>query len=317
MRPLSVQYLRNIRNPLQFVDWARYQFSRGKDVYLSTLTSSGTHWLRFLIAKVIVDAHDLGYAFTDIRPESLVPIFRDKTVRFDFNDYTEFSRFQHRYKPYSVLLRGGRVIVPVRDLRDTMVSSYDTYSEHKDSSITFSEFLRADGVDEKWHRTLEWRIDLPNQWHRNWDNVDDHLSVKYEALKGDTQGVTHDVLEFIRLDNVSDALVTQVTEFCDIDQVRRTQIFSVIPTSGSNRQARAPKSIRERPIGTGTISMGLTDAISSGLSMSVLKTTPVTTMEASERQRNAGVRGLPIASCLGICSSTAVCSLPRDPSRSD
>ncbi|GAB7008064.1 hypothetical protein JCM31271_00070 [Halorubrum trueperi] len=101
-----------------------------------------------------------------------------------------------------------------------MVSSYDTYSEHKNGSITFSEFLRADGVDEKRHRTLEWRIDFLNQWHRNWDNVDDHLCVKYEVLKRDTHGVTQDVLEFIGLDNVSDALVSRVTEFCDIDHMR-------------------------------------------------------------------------------------------------
>ncbi|MFC6888245.1 sulfotransferase domain-containing protein [Halorubrum trueperi] len=220
MRPLSVRLLRNIRNPLQFIDWTRYQFSRGNDVYLSTLPSSGTHWLRFLIAKGIVDAYDLDYAFTDIRPESVVPTFRDKTARFAFNDHTDIPRVQHTHKPYSVLLRGGRVIVLVRDLRDTMVSSYDTYSEHKNGSITFSEFLRADGVDEKRHRTLEWRIDFLNQWHRNWDNVDDHLCVKYEVLKRDTHGVTQDVLEFIGLDNVSDALVSRVTEFCDIDHMR-------------------------------------------------------------------------------------------------
>lgn len=220
MRPLSVRILRNIQNPFQLVDWVRYQFSRSNDVYLSTLPSSGTHWLRFLIAKGLVEAYDLDYEFTDIRPESVVPTYRDKTARFAFNDNTEIPRVQHTHKPYSVLLRGGRVIVLVRDLRDTMVSSYDTYSERKDSSISFSEFLRADGVDEKRHRTLERRVEFLNQWHRNWNNVDDHLCVKYEVLKSNTRDVTRDILEFVGLDNVSDTLVARVTEFCDIDHMR-------------------------------------------------------------------------------------------------
>lgn len=167
MRALHTPLLQNLRHPTRFVDWAFYQLSRGNDVYLSTLPSSGTHWLRFIIAKGLVDAYDLDYTFTGIRPHDVVPPFRNKDERFAFNKQTHVPRVQHTHKSYSILFKRERVIILVRDLWDTMVSSYDTYSERIDPSIIFSEFLRADGVNKKRHRTLERRIEFLNRWANN------------------------------------------------------------------------------------------------------------------------------------------------------
>jgi hypothetical protein len=201
-------------------DWVIYQLSRDNDIYLSTLPSSGTHWLRFIIAKGLVDAYDLDYEFTDIQPHDVVPPFRNKDERFAFNDQTNVPRVQHTHKSYSFLLRDERVIVLVRDLRDTMVSSYDTYSERIDPSISFAEFLRADGVDEDRHRTLEHRISFLNGWAKNWQKLNDHLCVKYESLKREPHETTRTVFDFIGIDGTTDELVESATRVADIEHMR-------------------------------------------------------------------------------------------------
>lgn len=220
MRPLHIRISNNLRHPFRLLDWTRYQLSRGNDVHLSTLPSSGTHWLRFLIAKGLVDAYDLEYEFTDIDPREIVPTFRDKDVRFEYNHNEEIPRVQHSHKPYSLLYRNSRVIILVRDLRDTMVSSYDTYSARIDQSISFSEFLRADGVDETRHRTLYHRIEFLNLWYQNFGKLDDHMVVRYEDLKTDTIGTTKKVFDFIRIDDVTDKLVRNVVDFSSLDHMK-------------------------------------------------------------------------------------------------
>jgi len=189
-------------------------------VHFSTLPSSGTHWLRFLIAKGLVDAYDLNYEFTDIDPTEIVPTFRAKHERFEHNDIERIPRVQHSHKSYSILYRNSRVIILIRDLRDTMVSSYDTYSARIDPSISFSDFLRADGVDETRHRTLHHRIEFLNRWYRNFNKLDDYMVVRYEDLKTDTVGTTEQVFEFVGIDGVTNELAEEAVEFSSLSHMK-------------------------------------------------------------------------------------------------
>lgn len=220
MRSISNRVLNNFRHPVRFLTWATSQLSRETDAFLSTLPSSGTHWLRFLIAKGLVDAYDLDFEFSSIHPHDVVPPFRNKNVRFGFHDHEQVPLVQHSHKSYSFLYRGSRVVVLVRDLRDTMVSSYDTYSSRIDPSITFSEFLHADSVDETRHRTLRHRIEFLNRWYRNFDKLDDYMMVRYEDLKADTTETTEEVFEFVTIEGVTDELVKDAVEFSSLEHMK-------------------------------------------------------------------------------------------------
>lgn len=223
MRPLHIRILRNVRNPDSLLGWVRYQLSRDNNVHFVTLPSSGTHWLRFMMAKALVDAYELDYEFTGIRPHDLVPTFRAKDQRFRYNDRESIPRIQHSHKGYSVLYRNSRVVLLVRDLRDSMVSSYDTYVGGIDPDMDFSSFLRADGVDERYHRTLERRVAFLNSWHENSEKLEDLLIVHYEDLKRDTVSEVHSVLEFVGIEAVTDGLVTDVVEFGSFKNMQRLE----------------------------------------------------------------------------------------------
>jgi len=223
MRPLHVRILRNLRNLDSLVGWTRYQLSRDNNVHFVTLPSSGTHWLRFMMAKALVDAYDLDYEFAGIRPHDLVPTFRAKDQRFRYNERESIPRIQHSHKGYSILYRGSKVVLLVRDLRDSMVSSYDTYSGSIDPDMDFSSFLRAQGVDGRYHRTLERRVAFLNSWHENRDRLDDLLVVRYEDLKSDTESEVRSVLEFMGIKPVTDESVTDVIKFGSFENMQRLE----------------------------------------------------------------------------------------------
>lgn len=220
MRPISTRILNNLRQPIRFLTWTTSQLSRETDAFLSTLPSSGTHWLRFLVAKGVVDAYDLDFEFSTIHPHEVVPPFRNKDLRFEFHEKKQVPLVQHSHKSYSILYRNSRVIVLIRDLRDTMVSSYDTYSARINKSISFSEFLRGKGVNETRHRTLRHRINFLNRWYRNFYKLEDYMVVRYEDLKTDTFGTTREVFEFVGIDDVTDELVENAVEFSSLDHMK-------------------------------------------------------------------------------------------------
>jgi hypothetical protein len=176
-----------------------------------------------MMAKALVEAYNLDYKFTGIRPHDLVPTFRAKDQRFRYNERKSIPRIQHSHKGYSVLYRNSRVVLLVRDLRDSMVSSYDTYAGGIDPDMDFSSFLRADGVDGRYHRTLKRRVAFLNSWHENRDNLEDLLIVRYEDLKRDTVSEVRSVLEFVGIEAVTDELVADVVEFGSFENMQRLE----------------------------------------------------------------------------------------------
>jgi hypothetical protein len=223
MRPLYVRIARNLYHPMRFVDWGRYQLSRGNDIHLLSLPSSGTHWLRMMIAKSLVVAYELDYEFTGIKPHGIVPTFRAKDQRFIYNHRDEIPRVQHSHKAYSFLYRNERVILLIRDLRDTMVSSYDTYQDETESPVSFSEFLRGEGIDTGKRRTLADRVTFLNKWYRNQDNLEDYLIVRFEELNTDTAGTVESVVNFIDIKPVTDEVVNAAVEFGSLENMQRLE----------------------------------------------------------------------------------------------
>lgn len=223
MRPLHDRIGRNLRHPIRFLKWTHYQLSRENDFHFVSLPSSGTHWLRMLIAKSLVNAYDLDYEFSDIKPHEIVPTFRAKNQRFIYNNRKEIPRVQHSHKAYSFLYRNERVIILIRDLRDTMVSSYDTYRDETESPVSFSKFLRGEGIDSSKRRTLKDRVMFLNKWYRDRDNLEAHLIVRFEDLKADTTGTLDSVLRFINVKPITDDLVESAVEFGSLENMQRLE----------------------------------------------------------------------------------------------
>ena len=88
--------------PLKLWSWWRYQCSRSdlNDYFLVTLPSSGTHWLRTMLAQALIESFQLKEEITGIRQDDLIPTFLDKNHRFKYNSNERIPRIQHSHSPY-------------------------------------------------------------------------------------------------------------------------------------------------------------------------------------------------------------------------
>lgn len=234
MRPLAGRLISNIRRPGQLYRWWIYQNSRANssNVYLVTLPSSGTHWMRTMLAKAMVEQYALPDKIDVISDYHLVPTFRDKSHRFKYNDRPEIPRIQHSHAYYSWLFRRGRVLLMVRDLRDALVSHYRTYAAMKDPDISFGDFLRGRNVrrpGQKNNHTLLTLVGFMNSWTLNRHKLASSIVVKYEDMRKNESEVLVNVLEFCGFGGVDDKLIYSVIEFASIENMRKIDNANPLP----------------------------------------------------------------------------------------
>ncbi len=160
---------------------------------------SGTHWLKFMLAKALVDYFNLPYEFKHIKPREIIPTFRNPQERFIYNDRLDIPRIQQGHLPYcfpyNLFFKNKKVIFLTRDLRDALVSPY---SKIKNPQFTFSEFLRDQKgkINNAAYGTLKDKVFFLNSWYKNKHKVKDFILVKYEDLKNNPQKELAKILFF-------------------------------------------------------------------------------------------------------------------------
>lgn len=209
-------------NPISRLGWLRYQLSRNNDYFLITMPASGTHWLRFMLAKALVDHYDLSYEFRSIRPTEIVPHFGNSGERFKYNQREEIPRVQQCHLPYFFWFRNKKVILLIRDLRDSLSSHYEDYVQTKRNDVVdFSTFLRNEEIGTEYG--LEKKVEFLNSWYHNKDKTESFLLLKYEDLKKDTQAELYKALNFIDLENISDNFLEKVVSFSSLQNMKQIE----------------------------------------------------------------------------------------------
>lgn len=209
-----------------------YQWNRPEDYILATLQSAGTHWLRFMIAKALVDYFNLDYEFKSIHPIEIVPGFSlNAPSQFLYNHRHEIPRVQHTHLPcklpWSILFRGKKVILLIRDLRDACASHYRKALRQTSpviSEMTFLEFLKDEGgLVRKMsvQGSLAGRVEFLNTWGRIHAEFPERvLVVKYENLRADPCSELKKVLHFLGLEPITDGFIEKVVEFSSIENMK-------------------------------------------------------------------------------------------------
>jgi len=211
-----------LKRPLDI--WDKHGFSyrfrtRNKvDYYLVTMNQSGTHWLEVMIAKALVDHYNLDYEFDSIEPRGIID---DADCPFDF-EQKSIPRIQHSHFPYYFMFRNKKVILLIRDLRDSLVSRYEKYTQQCSNPKSFSEFLREGYVDNNGNKknSLKQKVNFLNSWHKNKDKPERLLLVKYEDLKQEPVNKMKGVLSFLGLE-VEESFVEKVVEFGSFDNMKK------------------------------------------------------------------------------------------------
>lgn len=226
MRSLKHRIINNIKQPITLAAWYAYQKSRtpDQDTILVTMPNSGTYWLRVMLAQALIRAYDLPNDISGITVPHLIPTYRRKLDRFAYNDRTDIPRIQQSHSEYSAFwFKGRRVILLVRDLRDTLLSHFRIMSSTGIYSRSFSDFLRGHDINTENHITLVGRVRFLNKWSTARRKVREMLLVRYEDLKNDTQGELRRILKYIGFPELPDEIIDQVVDFGTIDNMRKLE----------------------------------------------------------------------------------------------
>jgi len=232
MKPLHTRILNNIKHPIRLAGWLGYQRSRtpDQDMLLTTVTGAGTHWISIMIAKALIDCFGLDEEITAIRVPHLIPTFLDKNQRFKYNHDPSIPRVQHTHSAYMTLMRGRRVAMLMRDLRDAITSHYKVYVRfNQRDDLSFSDFLRGKGIDTSRTHTLQSRIAYLNSWTANRDKLATFKVFRFEDFKHDTAGQLDMLLNHIGLPERSPEQLQRIVDFGSIDNMRRMEAQHPLP----------------------------------------------------------------------------------------
>ena len=248
MKPVSERALNKLKSPLRFYRWWRYQNARSKqkDVFLVSMPGSGTHWVSTMLARSLIDNFRLAETITSIRSDDLIPNYRNKRHRFKYNHKEEIPRVQRSHAYYSSLFfRNKRVMLLIRDLRDTLISHFRTYRSQKDPEIGFADFLRGSGVDrpkQKNGNTLLTLIGFLNSWAQNSKKLEELLLVRYENLRADTSQELTKMLKFLGFTDFDQYFVDRVVEFGSLRNMRQIEAHNPLPQyEGRVEKVRQPR----------------------------------------------------------------------------
>jgi len=225
MRPLSHRIAYNIAHMPDWIPWFFYQKSRSENDYLLfTFPSSGTHWVRLMLAKALVMQYDLDYTFDGFVPRDIIPSFSSKKDRFIFYKEKYIPRIQQTHSAYNHLyFRNRKTIILVRDIRDTLVSHYNVLVKKFGYTHSFSDFIRGKGVNKNKHHTIDTRIDLLNSWADGSSSLSSLLVLRYEDLRADTEKEMKKVFDYLGMD-VSDETVREVIRFASLDNMKDMEL---------------------------------------------------------------------------------------------
>lgn len=192
---------------------------RPTDVYVISYPKSGRTWLRVLIGKAVC----LKYGLPD---EMMLDTHRLTTtaglLRTHFvHDYSEIlSGLDYRRMPATKHeYAKKKVIFIVRDIKDTLVSSYFQATKRTSKFRgSISEFVRSElfGVKKI--------VTFYNVWYNNRHVPKDFLLLRYEDMHPDPAEALIQTLCFIGLEPAGDRIVREAVAFASFNNMKKMEV---------------------------------------------------------------------------------------------
>lgn len=196
------------------------------DVYVVSYMRCGQTWLRMMLIKVLC----LKYGFkTDSLETQFMTIFRSApNVFFTHSGSTIKCFHDKQISKFINLYKGKKIILLVRDPKDTIVSSYHDFTKRRCKILeedpyqgSVSDFIRDKGLG------IEKPIRFMNIWAEEMEKrKDDFLLIRYEDLKKNTAKELRKVFDFLKVD-VSDEIISKAVKFGSFDNMRKMELERV------------------------------------------------------------------------------------------
>ncbi len=193
--------------------------ARNADAFIVSYPKTGRTWLRVMLGQLLVDRAGKGedllldtYALSELAGVK-------KTVFTHDGPFLLFSGASYQQQTFhDDSYRGRDVVFIVRDVRDTLVSSYFQESQRMHTYRgTISEFLRDDvfGV-----RRI---VTFYNLWYQNREVPRSFLPVRYEAMHADPCAVLSSVAEALGVRNPTAEALQAAVDYASFENMKRME----------------------------------------------------------------------------------------------
>ena len=238
--PLPKQLKQTVKEALIALAFAR------ADGVIASYPKSGRTWLRFILANYFDLLFDLGLAidlhsmFQVIPNDQLDDLRGRRAFRFERRPELPFLFASHA--PYRrSLFAGKKILFMLREPKDLMVSAYFHKARHGGCAGGIKSFLRdpADGLADYLRHSNRWAERLGA--HR-------HLTISYERLAGDTEGIVLAVLALFEV-SVDRAALGEAIERSRFERMRAIEIAKGLPGHQHDRGQAEGRRVRKGKIG--------------------------------------------------------------------
>ncbi|MCP4363364.1 MAG: sulfotransferase domain-containing protein [Chloroflexi bacterium] len=207
--------------------WAIRQIfdKRGTECYILSYPKCGRTWLRLLIGKVMCDQFNqpeekiIGtYRLTAVPGVLRTHFSHDYSSIKESFPYNRMPQDKSQYAP-------AKVIFLIRDIRDTLVSSYFQATKRVNRFHgPLSDFLRSDkyGV-----RKI---VTYYNLWYENQNVPRDFLLLRYEDLHQNPTAVLRQTLQFMEMAEVREDLLTAAVHYASFDNMKKMESKGALDT---------------------------------------------------------------------------------------
>jgi hypothetical protein len=194
-------------------------FYKEEPVWVVSYPKSGRTWHRLLIGAYICYRHD-----QDLRDALELKVLAKRLsvplTRYSHNGANFLDSWDGNDSRVAnpKIWRNGRVVLLVRDVKDTLVSSY-FHARYRDKTFDgpISAFVRnpATGVEKI--------LIAMNRWHSNLAITKTHLIQTYESLHDNAADKLIEVLQFAGFADIDDSAVEKAVEFARADNLRELE----------------------------------------------------------------------------------------------
>lgn len=196
-----------------------------RDAYVVGYPKVGNTWFQVMLRMALVRYYNLDEAWLsqvlhpqregDEPPPAHVPHIE---VTYDMTSFPEgdYPRVQRDHRRYA----GKRVVLLIRDPKDTLVSLYMHYA-YRDEATPYRGTVDELVYDREFGLTKY--LQFYRAWHRDRRRPSGIHLVRYEDMQADTAGVFRRAAEFLGMRGISDAIIDECIAFGSFDNMRRME----------------------------------------------------------------------------------------------
>lgn len=191
---------------------------RSVQCFIISYPKCGRTWLRLMIGKALCDHFHLPETqMIDTYALTAVPGVLRSHFTHDYADIRlgyPYNRLPANKAPYAP----AKVIFLMRDVRDTLVSSYFQATRRVNRFHgPISDFVR----DERYG--VKKVVAFYNLWHTNRGVPRDFLLLRYEDLHHDPVAALRRALYFMEVTDIDEALLTTAVAFASFDNMKKME----------------------------------------------------------------------------------------------